>query len=1038
MNREHHGLLAATVRFSLRYPGVIIALACAFLGYGIYTLFQARSDVFPEFAAPQVVIQTEAPGLSPEQVELLVTQPVENAINGLPGIERLASSSIQGMSLITATFAARIDVFRARQSVAEQLATIGESLPAGVRAPAMTPLTSSTSTVLVAGITSRHRSLLDLRTMADWLVKPRLLAVPGVAKVAIFGGDVRQLQIQVDPARLIAFDCSLNDVVEAARGATGVRGAGFIDTRNQRIVLEAEGQSVTPGELAAAVLTYHDGIPVRFGDIGRVVDAPEPPVGAASIMGEPGVMLIVSEQYEADTLDVSRRLKEALDGLRPTLEAERVELHPDLFRPADFIDTALRNVRTSLLIGGILVALILTLFFLNVRTAAISCTAIPLSLVGSATILHYCGISLNTMTLGGLAIAIGEVVDDAIIDVENIVRRLSENRRRENPASPFRVVLDASLEVRSAVTFATFSVILVFAPIVTVTGVAGRIFAPLGFAYMFAIVTSLLVALTVTPALCLILVGKRGHVEHAAPAVRWLRKHYHALLLRVERHPRSILLAVAVVVLGGVAALPFFGGEFLPELREGHFIVHMAAVPGTSLEESLALGREVTLEMLKLPFVRSVAQRVGRAEKSDDILGTHYNEFEVDLKPLAGEEAERAQAALRALLTRFVGVSFAVNTFLTERVEETLSGYTAPVVLTIFGNDLDALDRTARDVKRALGAIPGASDVQIQAPAGTPQLVVRLRPGDVSREGLRAVDVLEAVRTAYEGAIVAQIYEGNRVFAVSVILDPAVRGNVAAVGDLPLRNAEGRHIFLRDVADIIQSSGRYAVLHDGARRVQTLTSNVVGRDLTSFVEEARRKLTADVTLPPETYLAFSGAAAEHARFTQDLLVRSLLAGLGILLLLAIAFGNARNLLLVLPNLPFALVGGVIAVFASGANLSLGSLVGFVTIFGITLRNSIMLISHFKHLVEFEGMSWGLETAVRGATERVVPILMTASVTTLGLLPLALGSGDPGREIEGPMALVILGGLATSTLLNLLVVPTLAARYGKFETQKNDE
>ena len=1024
-------MLTAIVQFSLRFRGIVIALSCMLVGYGLYTLTRAKYDVFPEFAPPLVTIQTEAPGLSPEQVEVLVTQPIENAVNGVAGIESLRSGSIQGLSVINMAFRPAVDIFRARQSVTERLAAIVSQLPKGVQPPAMTPLTSSTSVVLVIGLTSQTRSLMDLRTLADWTVKQRLLAVPGITKVSVFGGEIRQLQIQIQREKLIQFNLAISDVLAAAQRATGVLGAGFIENANQRIVLQTNGQSLTPEQLGSTVVTHTNLGNVTLADIGHVVNAAEPSFGAAAINGKAGVVLVLSAQYGANTLEVTRQAEAALDELRPALEAEKVVLRADLFRPANFIQTATGNVRSSLLIGALLVVVVLTLFLMNWRTAAISCTAIPLSLLAAVIVLERLGLSLNTMTLGGLAIAIGEVVDDAVIDAENILRRLRENRTLPQPRSPFRVVLDASIEVRSAVVYATLAVVLVFAPILTMSGVAGRLFAPLGVAYIAAVLASLLVALTLTPALCLTLLGERHLEETEPPVVRRLKMRYRAVLLWIEQRPRSVLGTVGALTLIGLAMLPLFGGGLLPELREGHFIVHMSAVPGTSLSDSLRLGGRVTEELLKLPFVRSVAQRAGRAEKADDVFGTHYSEFEVDLKALKGDQAESALGDMRKLLAQFPGVNFAVKTFLTERVEETISGFTASVVVNIYGDDLDALDAKAIEVARVLNQTKGATEVQVQSAPGTPQLAIRLRPQDLALWGFEAVDVMDAVRTAYQGAESGQIYEANRVFSVSTILDPAER-NIASVGLLPLRSGSGPYIPLREVADIYQTGGRYIVLHNGARRVQTITCNVAGRDVNSFVADARKRITKAVSFPRGSYVEYTGAAAAQAQSKRDLLVHSLLAGLGIVLLLSIVMGGWRNLLLVLANLPFALVGGVLAIFATGGLVSIGAMVGFVTLFGITLRNSIMMISHYEHLVEVEGLTWGMEAAIRGASERLTPILMTALVTALGLLPLAIGAGSPGREIEGPMAIVILGGLITSTILNLLVLPTLALRFGRFE------
>jgi Cu/Ag efflux pump CusA len=585
-------MLRAIVLFSLRFRGIIIVLACLLVGYGLHSLARAKYDVFPEFTPPQVVIQTEAPGLAPEQVEVLVTQPVENAINGVAGIETLRSGSIQGLSVITVVFHHDIDIYRARQVVAERLATLTGQWPETVKAPVITPLTTSTSFILVVGLTSERHSLMELRTVADWTLRPRLLSVPGVAKVAVFGGEVRQIQVQVNPDRLLTYNLAIEDILAAARRATGVRGAGFIDNANQRRILQTEGQSLTPEKLAKTVLIYQDGANVTLGDVAKVVEGPEPPIGAAAVGGKPGVQLVVSDQYGANTLEVTERIEQALAELRPTLASQGIVLHSNLFRPANFIETATRNVATSLLIGAVLVVVVLTLFLFNLRTATISCTAIPLSLLAAVTVLEYLGFSLNTMTLGGLAIAIGEVVDDAVIDVENILRRLRENRLIEKPQPPFRVVLNASIEVRSAVVYATFAVVLVFIPILALSGLAGRLFAPLGVAYILAVLASLGVALTVTPALCLLLLVNRHLPERESPLARWLKERYHRLLFTIEHHHRRVVSAVVLLTLAGLGALPFFGGGFLPELREGHFIVHMSAVPGTSLEESLRTMRQ--------------------------------------------------------------------------------------------------------------------------------------------------------------------------------------------------------------------------------------------------------------------------------------------------------------------------------------------------------------------------------------------------------------------------------------------------------------
>jgi len=1023
-------VLTAIVRFSIRFRGVVIALAALLVGYGLFTLARARLDVFPEFAPPQVQIQTEAPGLAADQVEALVTQPLESALNGVIGLATLRSRSMQGLSTIVLTFHDNTDIHRDRQAIAERLAAIGASLPQGMKAPSVLPLASSTSDIMNIGLTSSTRSPMELRTLSDWTIRPQLMNVPGVAGVAVFGGELKQLQIQVQPERLLRYGLSLKEVVEAARRATGVRGGGFIENDNQRIVIAPQGQALSAEQLGAAVLRYRDGAPIRLGDVARVSDAPAPPAGDALIDGKPAIVLVVAEQFQANTLAVTRAVEKVLKDFEPSLKAEGVTLYPALFRSANFIETAVGHLRAALLAGALLVIGVLFLFLFNVRTALISALAIPLSLLTAVVVLDYCGIGLNTMTLGGLAIALGEVVDDAIIDVENIFRRLRENRLLAQPLTVAQVVLNASVEVRGSVVYATFIVALVFVPALMLSGVTGRLFGPLAIAYIAAILASLVVALTLTPALAYALLGGHSAEVREPPPVRWLKQRYLRLLAGIERRAGATMVVVALFCALGIALLPFLKVAFLPPLREGHFTLHMKSAPGISLTQTLRLGSAVSTALLQISGVRSVAQRAGRASLVVDPAGVYSSEFEIDLVPLSAREQQRVLGQIRGSLTHFAGANFSVNTFLTERIEETVSGFTAPVVVNLFGTDLDLLDRKAQEVAAVLAAMPQTASVQLQAPQGNPQLNIRLRTDALRRWGIAPLDALETVQIAYEGAIVAQLYDGNRVFDVSVILDPALRRHPSQVAALPLLNPEGKTIRLGEVAEITQSIGRFLILHDGAQRLQSITAHPKG-DVAAFVAEAKQRVAAQVSLPRGVYALFAGDAESRAQAQRELILHGVLAGAGVILLLFVALGSTRSLLLVFANLPFALVGGVVVVAALGEPLSVGTLVGFVTLFGITLRNSMMLLSHYDHLVQKEGMRWGRETAILGAQQRLAPILMTALVAGLGLLPLAVTSGAPGNEIEGPMALVILGGLVTSTILNLLVLPTLALRFGRF-------
>lgn len=1036
-------MLRQIVELSLRRRGVVLTLALGLMMYGALVATNSQLDVFPDFVQPQVTVQTEAPGMAAEQVETLVTSPVENALNGAGDLESVRSESIQGLSVVTAVFKDGTEIYRARQMIAERLAQLGGELPAGVATPKMEPLTSSTMDLLKFGLCSDRLTPMELRTFADWTVRPRLLSVPGIAAVKVFGGEVRQLQIQLRPELLTAYQISVQDIVAAAQQATGVRGAGFVETAAQRLVIQTEGQQITPEMLGAVTLAQREGRTVRLRDVARVVNAGAPAFGDALINGRPGILMTTASQYGSNTEEVTLAVEKALEELKPVFAAEGIDYVPGLHRPANFIEVALRNMRESLLLGAALVGAVLLLFLLDLRTALISFISIPLSLLVAIIILSAAGVTLNTMTLGGLAVAIGVVVDDAIIDVENILRRLRENQGRSEPQSLFQVVLQASLEVRTAVVYASFIVALVFLPVLMMGGLSGKFFGPLGQAFILAIMASLAVALTVTPALCYALLARVK--PHAEPGyLRTLKTLHRQLLEQLSRWPRAVMGGALALFVAALCTLQFFGGEFLPDFREGHFVVGITMTPGTSLAEMRRLGECISAELLTIPEIHSVEEQIGRAEMGEDTWGPHRGEMHVELKPDPSIDQAAVQDKIRAVLAHYPAVQSEVLTFLGDRIGETISGETAAVVVNVFGDDLDVLDAKAAEVAKVLNQVPGAADVQVAAPPGTPRMVVRLRPERLTQFGYRPVEVMEAIETAYQGTVVAQTYEGSKVYNVSVSLEPAARQTPETIGDLLVGNSTGTRLPLRQLAEVSLGDGRYAILHDGARRRQTVTCNPAGRDVNSFVAEAQQKVNAQVTFPPGTYVEFSGAAEEQSQAQRELIIHSLFTAMGILLLLCLVFRRMSHRLLVLANVPFALVGGVLAIYLAGrfsadgqATLSLGTLVGFVTLFGITMRNSIMMISHFDHLVTQEGMTWGLEAALRGAGERLIPILMTALVTGLGLLPLALGSGAAGREIEGPMAVVILGGLVTSTLLNLLVLPTLALRYGRFGGAEQD-
>ncbi|MEN8260227.1 MAG: efflux RND transporter permease subunit, partial [Pseudomonadota bacterium] len=812
-------MLGSIIRFSIRFRGVIIALAALLLIYGGYALSRAGLDIFPEFSPKQVIIQTESPGLTADQVELLVTQKVETAIGGLIGLKTTRSESIQGLSVITAIFGEDSDIYRNRQMVSERLSGLAKELPEGVDVPVPVPLSSSSATILTIGLSSGSRSLTDLRSLVDWTVVPRLLSVPGVADVNVFGGEVRQLQIQLIPDALRRLGLDINDVIQASSQATGMIGAGFLENENQRITLRVNGQPSTPERLGRIVLKRSKGRNIYLADVAEIAYAPNPPISAAAIIGQAGVVMMVIGQYGANTLTVSRAVEEALKEFSDIFTRQDITFHSHLFRPADYIETSLGNITGHLLIGGLFVIIVLYAFLFNFRTAFISALAIPLSLIGAAVLLLGMGVNLNVMVLGGLAIALGEVVDDAIIDTENIFRRLRENRHSPNPRPPGQVVYQASMEVRSSVVYASFIVALVFVPLLTLGGIAGRLFSPLGFSYILAILMSLGVALTLTPALCYLLLDGDEEKDVTPPLIRLIQPLYHRLLSLIAKHGLPVAAIGLLLCVIGVAASSTMGGQFLPVLREGHFIVHTTSIPGTSLAESLRIGGRLTQAFLEIPGVQSVSQWAGRAERGADTFGSHYSEYEVRLDPMPGSQQQEVLDRLRAILGEFPGIRFEANTFLVERVDETISGYTSPVVVNVYGTDLDEVDLKARSVADIIRSVEGATDVQLRSPPETPQLTIRMNIEALASFGLRPSQVMNALQVAYESRIVGQTYEGNRVHDVAVVLRPADRRHPESVGQLPIRTPDGVMITLDQVADIIQTNGRYNILHRGAQRL---------------------------------------------------------------------------------------------------------------------------------------------------------------------------------------------------------------------------
>ncbi len=1015
------------VDLCVRYSGTLATLTLIALLAGFWAARSAPLDVFPDFVPSTVDIQTEAPGFTAQQVEQLVTKPIENAVNGANGLATIRSESIPGLSVIKVQFTDTVNLYNARQGISERLGELGSSLPLGVGSPKLSPLTSSTMDLLLIGLTSDKLDAFALRDTADWVMKPALLAVPGVAHVIVYGGAVRQIQIQPDLARMTSYGLTLTDIADAARSALALKGAGFIDLAHQRVLIQTPVPAPDTAGIANAVLTVRSGTPLTIGDVATVKEEAALKPGDALVQGKPGVLLSLASQYGANTLQASRSVEAALTQLAPALKAQGITVYPALQRPANFIERALSTLEQSLVIAAILILAVLYLFLRDWRSALITFLAIPLSLLAATAVLDAMGYTLNTMTLGGFAVALGVLVDDAIIGIENVMRRLGENERTDNPRSRLEIIRDATLEVRGPVVYATFVVIAVFLPELFATSVQGHFVGPLALAFILAVLASLIVALTAGPALSALLLRPRdAHADFTW--IQALKRWQSRSIGFVYGNFRPTIAVLALMTVAAAAALPFLPSSFMPDFKENHFVVQVqASTPGASLEEMRAVGKRISKDLLALPYVATVAQQIGRAELGEDTSGPHQSEFQVELKPRAAIDQADAEDVIRKILANYPGVQTEVVTFLGDRISESLTGDTGDVSVKVFGDQLDALDTTAREIDAALSGAPGIADLQFKPQSGTPTFAIQLKPEGLTASGLKAGDVLDTLQSDFAGTTVGQTYAGIRAVDVVMLLPPSQRNRPETMAKVMISGPLGP-IPLSQVARIIPTESRASISHDGGQRFDAISFNVVGRSLQSTVNDAKARVAA-LKLPPGVFVEFSGAAqAQQAAQLQMMLFTALaLALIGLILFLS--FHWRAHTWLVLVNLPFSLIGSVAAIALVGGGLSLGAMVGLVTVFGVSARNAILLLSHYEHLVETEGAPWNPGIVLRGAQERLVPILMTAAVTALGLLPLALGMNRPGQEIEGPMAVTVLGGLISSTLLNLVVLPALAERFG---------
>jgi CzcA family heavy metal efflux pump len=1016
-------MLAAIVRSSLAHPRIITALSVLIAVLGAAALLGARFDVFPDFAPPHVLVQTETPGLDATQVEALVTRPLEGLLAGTENVRTVRSTSSQGLSAIRVIFDRGGDPYRQRQVVTERLAEASGLLPAGVSPPQLSPLSSSMEYLVHFGFTSERLSPLELRDLVEWIVKPQILAVPGVAQAQIFGGEVRERQVQIDSLKLAANGLTLEDVAQATRHATELIGGGYIETATQRIVVQAQASGATPEALAQAIVATRDGVPVRLGDIATIRDGAEPRFGDAMIGDRPGILVETSTQFGANTLEVTRALEARLDALAPSLKQQGVEYHPALLRPASFIESAIEKLRNSLLIGAVLVVALLLITLRDWRGALVSFSSIPLALLTTVWILETFGLSLNTMTLGGLVVALGVVVDDAVIDVENILRRMRAAGANFDVRSLFT---RASLEVRRPVFFATAAVAVAFLPILMMSGLQGAFFRPLSISFLLAVGLSLLVAMSATPALCALVMKNHQPRPEAAFLTR-LKRWQVRTIEGFDRRPRLLLALLVASGVAGIVLLPLLGARLLPDFRENYLIAHASLRPGIAIAETARIGEGISKALTKIPGVKSVAEQIGRAENGQDPDMPNKSEFEVQIDPQKGHTATDIDAAIRDVFDDYPNQLVEIYSVLAERIGETLSGESAPFSVSVFGADLDVDDRVAGDIATALEKLPDSSGVRLVVPPRQPELRVSLKPEALALYGLQAGDVLDTINAAFHGSRVAQIQQADRSVPVALRIVGA-GADPHAVGTLLLRGRDGALVTLAKVADLETITARSMIDHEDSLRRQIVVATPKTSDQAGYAEAARKAIATKVQLPAGVYLRYGGAAEAQSEAASELLLHSAAAFVLIVLLLGLAFGHVRHVLLVLLALPSTLIGGVAAVALTGGTLTLGAMVGFVALFGMAARNTILLVSHYDHLVREEGQTWSLATALRGAEERLTPVLLTALLTALALLPVAVQLKQPGHEIEGPMAVVILGGLVSSTLVSLLLIPPLAARW----------
>jgi len=1020
------------IQWAIEHHWMVIAMSLLLLGSGIWVARDMPVDVFPDLTAPTVTILTEGRGMAPEEMESLVTFPIEASINGASGVRRVRSATAVGIAVVWVEFDWGTDIFMARQIVAEKLALVSGSLPPQAERPILAPISSIMGEILFFAISSDTDDPLALRTIADTVVRRRLLAVSGVSQVTPIGGAERQFQVIAHPDRLRANSIAVNELLDAVRGASQNTSAGIYVEGPQEYVLQTIGRVRTPEEIGDSVISLRGPRSVMVRDVAEVHEGAALKRGEGSRNGKPAVIVGVQKQPGADTIELTARLDRELDALEHELPQGMI-IDRRIFRQADFIEVAVDNVIQALRDGGLLVVVIVIFFLANARAAAITLTAMPLSLAAAVLALRAFGATINTMTLGGMAIAIGALVDDAIIDVENVVRRLRENAARppdqQQPLAS--VVRAATLEIRTSIVFATVIIVVVFLPIFGLAGVEGRLLTPLAFAYIVSLLASLAVAVVVTPALSFaFLPGAQSILRgHDGWLARTLKARFAKDLPHALNHPRFVVATCAALLVLALAAMTRMGSAFLPEFHEGSLTVQANTLPGTSLAKSDEIGRRVEQILLSEPEVVATARRTGRAEYDEHVQGVEAAEIDVGLK-----ETGRSRAALLADLRRgfstLPGTNVTIGQPISHRIDHMLSGTRANIAVKVFGDDLGTLRRLGERVRQVMSGVAGVVDLSLEQQMDVPVVRFVLNRSAIARYGLRAGDVADAVETSLSGSTVGRVFDRGTSFDLVVKFDPTSQADFERLADLPIDTPAGGAVPIRLLAEVRREEGPNMVLRENVQRRIVISCNVAGRDLGSVVDDIRSEIVRSVPMPAGYRVEYGGQFESEQNASNRLVVLGIGVIAGLFMLLVLAFGRARDAFLIMLNLPLALIGGVAGVFLAGGVLSVASMIGFITLFGIATRNGIMLVSHIQHLMEEEGVTDFREAVERGARERLIPILMTAMAAGLALIPLALSGGKSGSEIQTPMAIVILCGLMTSTLLNMVVVPTLYLRYGR--------